>query len=170
MEASHSEIDVYAVGTHIVTCKKQPTLGLVCKLTELNGRPRMKFSQDADKATLPGRKVLHRVWAEGREKAACDVVALEGEELARGKGVFWSVQEQPVECVVARSEVVNGKWEIGKVGSGLAECRQRVKQSIGDLPAETFLLKEPTKYPVLMTEGYLKMFKEVREANQQYSK
>ena len=46
MEAKGSEINVYAIGTHIATCKKQPALGLVCKLTEINKIPRMKKTSD----------------------------------------------------------------------------------------------------------------------------
>jgi nicotinate phosphoribosyltransferase len=64
MENNQSEIDVYAVGTNIATCKKQPALGLVCKLTQINGVPKMKFSSDPEKATFPGRKQVYRVWTD----------------------------------------------------------------------------------------------------------
>jgi nicotinate phosphoribosyltransferase len=80
MEKNHSEIDVYAVGTNIATCKKQPALGLVCKLTEINGISKMKFSADTEKATYPGRKAVYRVWTEG-EKSSFDILALEGEHI-----------------------------------------------------------------------------------------
>ena len=84
MEAKGSEIDVYAIGTHIATCKKQPALGLVCKLTEINNVPRMKFSADADKATLPGNKAIYRVWTEDSETAAFDLITLESEAIRLG--------------------------------------------------------------------------------------
>lgn len=63
MENKQSEIDFYAVGTNIATCKKQPALGLVCKLTEINGTPKMKFSSDPEKATFPGKKIVYRIWS-----------------------------------------------------------------------------------------------------------
>lgn len=44
LEQNNSEIDVYAIGTNIATCKKQPALGLVCKLVQLDGVPKMKLS------------------------------------------------------------------------------------------------------------------------------
>lgn len=84
MEANGSEIDVYAIGTHIATCKKQPALGLVCKLTEINHIPRMKFSSDPDKATLPGNKTVYRVWTDQSEKSAFDLITLAEEELELG--------------------------------------------------------------------------------------
>jgi nicotinic acid phosphoribosyltransferase len=37
MQEKGNEIDTFAIGTHIATCKKQPALGLVCKLVELDG-------------------------------------------------------------------------------------------------------------------------------------
>ena len=62
MQKNGSEIDSYAIGTNIATCQKQPALGLVCKLVELNGKPKMKFSENADKATYPAKKSVYRVW------------------------------------------------------------------------------------------------------------
>jgi nicotinate phosphoribosyltransferase len=38
------EIDIFAIGTNIATCKKEPALGVVCKLVELDNVPKMKLS------------------------------------------------------------------------------------------------------------------------------
>jgi nicotinate phosphoribosyltransferase len=55
------EVDAFMIGTHLVTCQKQPSLGMVYKLTELDGNPRMKLSQDLGKLTIPGSKEVYRL-------------------------------------------------------------------------------------------------------------
>lgn len=43
------EIDVYGIGTYLVTCYAQAALGVVFKLVEINSKPRIKLSEDVSK-------------------------------------------------------------------------------------------------------------------------
>ncbi|CAM9137111.1 unnamed protein product [Lampetra planeri] len=61
LRRTENEIDVVGVGTHLVTCTKQPSLGCVYKLVEVRGVPRMKISEDPQKSTVPGRKTVYRL-------------------------------------------------------------------------------------------------------------
>lgn len=71
------EIDVFGIGTHLVTCYGQPAFGGVYKLVALNGQSRMKLSNEAAKVTIPGRKEAYRlVRADG--KAFIDLMVAVG--------------------------------------------------------------------------------------------
>lgn len=67
-----AKIDVWGVGTKLVTCADQPAMGGVYKLSAVQDesgtwQPRIKFSEQIYKMTFPGRhKVRRFVSAEGR--------------------------------------------------------------------------------------------------------
>jgi nicotinate phosphoribosyltransferase len=55
------EIDAFGIGTKLVTCQKQPALGMVFKLVEVDDMPRIKLSQEIEKVTIPGKKEVFRL-------------------------------------------------------------------------------------------------------------
>ncbi|WP_347839916.1 nicotinate phosphoribosyltransferase [uncultured Draconibacterium sp.] len=53
-------IDGFGIGTELITGKNDAALDGVYKLTEIDGEPKMKFSENVEKITLPGKKQLLR--------------------------------------------------------------------------------------------------------------
>jgi nicotinate phosphoribosyltransferase len=74
--AAGAPVDTFGVGTQLGTSADAPTLGVVYKLVEEGGRPKMKLA--AGKVTQPGRK---QVWRCGDR----DVVALHDEPVSGGR-------------------------------------------------------------------------------------
>ena len=80
-------IDVWGVGTHLVTAKSDPALTGVYKLMakEVDGKfvPTIKVSNNPEKISDPGIKQVHRFY-NGTGSPIADLIALEGEELKVG--------------------------------------------------------------------------------------
>lgn len=82
-----AKIDVYGVGTKLITSDGMPSLGGVYKLAQIerDGQPFpvMKFSDSIEKITNPGFKTVYRIYDKSTGKAFADLIALRGEKLSR---------------------------------------------------------------------------------------
>lgn len=82
--AQGAQIDVWGVGTRLITSQDNPALGGVYKLAaeEIDGvlHPRIKISENPQKITNPGLKALYRIYDRQTKKALADLIALEEEK------------------------------------------------------------------------------------------
>lgn len=80
-----AKIDIYGVGTKLITSYDMPALGGVYKMSaiEANGKliPKMKISNNVIKITNPGFKTIYRIFDKKTDKALADLIGLVGEEL-----------------------------------------------------------------------------------------
>ena len=74
---SGAKIDVFALGTNLVTAADQPSLGGVYKLKSINGIDKMKISGDAIKRTIPGATEILRM-LDGNGNFMGDVITSHG--------------------------------------------------------------------------------------------
>lgn len=79
-----AKIDVYGIGTKLITSSLTPALGGVYKLSCLqeNGEwvPKMKFSDTIEKITNPGIKTTYRIYGEDK-MAEADLICLRDETI-----------------------------------------------------------------------------------------
>lgn len=60
LRTQDAPIDIYGVGTKLVTGHPSPALDGVYKLSSFNGEPKLKISENIEKITLPGKKKIFR--------------------------------------------------------------------------------------------------------------
>ncbi len=88
LRSQGAAIDVWGVGTRLITSENNPALGGVYKLAaeEINGEmiPRIKISENEEKITLPGIKQVYRLYGSDG-MAVADYIALDEETVDTAK-------------------------------------------------------------------------------------
>ncbi|MBS4071011.1 MAG: nicotinate phosphoribosyltransferase [Algoriphagus sp.] len=84
LKTQDAAIDVWGVGTKLVTAFDQPALGAVYKLSAVKNaegvwEPKVKISQQSLKINVPGIHTIKRYFSNG--KAVADMIYLEGQEI-----------------------------------------------------------------------------------------
>ena len=60
LRTQNAPINIFGVGTRLVTGDKSPALDGVYKLSSIGGNPTLKISENIEKITLPGHKKIYR--------------------------------------------------------------------------------------------------------------
>ncbi|XP_022821550.1 nicotinate phosphoribosyltransferase isoform X1 [Spodoptera litura] len=153
------KIDTFGIGTHLVTCQRQPALGCVYKLTEINGQPRIKLSQDVGKVTIPGHKEAYRLFgADGH--ALIDLLQRSSEPAPEvGQKVLCRhpFQESKRAYVIPSKveHLYKVYWKDGIIHTmpkPLHEVRQRVQSSLRTLRQDIKRNLNPTPYKVAVSD------------------
>jgi len=168
LEQQGHEINAYGIGTHLVTCQRQPALGCVFKLVELNGNPRMKLSEEMSKVTMPGKKNAYRLYG-GDNLALLDLLTRSDEPAP-----------QPNERVLCRHPLEEAKrayvkpntvenllklyWKDGKVHTpinSLQKSRAIAAESLTKLRTDHLRYLNPTPYKVSVTNDLYQFMHEL---------
>ncbi|NXL91927.1 PNCB phosphoribosyltransferase, partial [Alectura lathami] len=168
-----SEINMIGVGTNLVTCPLQPSLGCVYKLVEVNGSPCLKLTEEEEKMTIPGTKAIYRLY-DAAGHPFMDLMTLEdepspsaGQELVvhvlGRRGEATKVTPSAVEPL-HRTYFRDG--QVCEALPSLPEVRSHAQASLGLLSPAHRRLREPQPYPVAVTERLHLLLTELRQARQ----
>uniref|UniRef100_UPI00398F4D58 nicotinate phosphoribosyltransferase isoform X2 n=1 Tax=Pristiophorus japonicus TaxID=55135 RepID=UPI00398F4D58 len=153
LQSQRNEVNSIGVGTHLVTCTLQPSLGCVYKLTQICGKPRIKLTEDKEKMTLPGKKTVYRLYGSDGSPYL-DLLMLDDESAPRvGEEVECHVLSRKGVCLrvtAARVEVLHRVYyKQGQLCQGpctTSEIRSHAQNSLTNLHPQHKHLQEPVPY------------------------
>lgn len=163
-------IDVYCVGTKLITSYDMPSLGGVYKLAQktVNGKTEdvMKFSDTIEKMTNPGSKALYRVYDKTNGMAYADIIALEGEKFAKPLVLTHSLERWKKTKLtdyeirpLLKKIFENGKC-VYKIPS-LTESANHCKNELSKFWKEYKRLSRPHIYKVNLSDGLYNLKQEL---------
>lgn len=162
LKAQGARIDLWGVGTRLITSNDNPALGGVYKLAaeEVDGKwiPRIKISENQAKITTPGYKQVHRLYsADGM--AVADLITLDEEVIDSGKPLTIFDPNQPwkqmtLENFISR-ELLVPLYVDGKCvykSPSLMEIQAYAKKELATFWDEYRRLMVPHRYKVDLSE------------------
>ena len=174
--AQGSRIDVWGVGTQLVTSKNEPALGGVYKLVEIaegdHFRPTLKVSSNPGKVTSPGKKQIYRgIDADGHFVGDCIALAEEDLAGAQSTAIFdplYVSQEHTIQAQRFLPLLEKVLWEGGRIpNSTLKQLQERTLEQLKAIPQPCRRLQNPHLYPVGLSPKLFdlrnRLLKEYRE-------
>ncbi|XP_076261134.1 nicotinate phosphoribosyltransferase-like [Rhynchophorus ferrugineus] len=153
------KINCFGIGRHLVTCQRQPALGCVFKMVELNNQPRMKLSQDPFKVTMAGSKEAYRLYS-NNGYALVDLLLRSTEQPPNENEKI--LCRHPLEeskrayMMPAKVEkLLNLYWENGQFTKKLPtlkEIKEKVNNSLKSLRSDIKRNLNPTPYKVAVSD------------------
>jgi nicotinate phosphoribosyltransferase len=170
-----AEIDLWGVGTRLVTSYSCPALGGVYKLSAVfeDGvmRPKLKVSDDPDKTTNPGVKKIIRFYDE-RNIMRGDLIIFEEESLPSGKSIkaFHPILPHVSKTYPEqfhREEILVPIFKAGKLVYSLPKLpgiQRKTLENLTNLRAEHKRLQNPHLYHVSLGENLFAKKQELLKA------
>lgn len=158
-----AKIDVWGVGTNLITSKDCPALGGVYKLCaeEEAGEfvPRIKVSENPEKITNPGIKKVLRFHSKKSGRALADVIMLDEEETPTGNyEIFhpiFTLKRKTLQNYYVE-ELLVPIFKKGKLIyqlPTLMEIQKRAKQQLQQFAPEVLRLTNPHEYHVDLSKN-----------------
>ncbi|AJA90426.1 nicotinate phosphoribosyltransferase [Borreliella chilensis] len=174
LNSINAPIDIWGVGTNLVTAKGDPNLSGVYKMIsiEKNGEfiPKMKISNNTEKSTLPAQKELVRIYSNGQ--MSFDLIFLKEEKdkikahLASRKEltIFHPIQENVFKTIKQYDDfefLIHNILENGKLCKGyesnLDNIRNKTKFDLSKLEHTYKRIINPHIYKVSISKNLRKL-------------
>jgi len=152
------EFTGFGLGTQQVVCAKQPALGGVYKLVEINGRSVIKLSEQMEKVTFPGDKIPYRLF-DRENMPILDLMTLLNDEPKAGVTVTCRhpfVETKRVQVLPSRVMPLHYRaWDGHRTRPALsdAKIRENVISNIKAMRPDHLRLLNPTPYKVSLSES-----------------
>lgn len=164
-EQKHN-IGVFAIGTNLVTCQSQPSLGLIYKLVQINDQPCFKMTNENNKSNLPYKKNVYRLFTNDNY-ASIDYVQLfdDPPPMENQKLFCINVLDESKKCFIIPKKVekkLQLRWNYGKLLIKMKSLKQVKKytwKEIKKFRNEHFRSTLPIPYKVSFSENYHQLYK-----------
>jgi nicotinate phosphoribosyltransferase len=157
--SQNAPIDLFGVGTRLVTGQDSPALDGVYKLSQINDEPKLKISENIEKVTLPGRKKICRYLY---DDGSCygDGIVMENEESpetiyhpyfpGRHSKIAKYQKEELLHTVIKNGASLH---EL----PGVDECAKYANQRLGQLNPEHKRFENPHIYKVGISKKLMQL-------------
>lgn len=170
LEEQNAPIDIYGVGTNLVTGHPDGALDGVYKMSVVNGSPTIKLSENIAKTTLPGRKDIYRLYDSQEKMIGADLISLEGEsEISQMFHPFDIYKSMSImdtgQTPLLRKVFENGKRICDK--KNISDIAEYSKRQLEKLPYEFKRFENPHIYKVGISDKLRNLRNELIKKHQQ---
>lgn len=155
-------IDVFGVGTSLITGQPDAALDGVFKLAVSDGKPRIKLSESLAKITLPGKKQVYRIIDENGNFYGADAVLLEDESRISVMHHPFEVEKSMLTGAFSQEPLLEKVMEKGRIAideQPLSKISSYSQGRLAKLPEEYKRFQFPHIYKV----GISTKLKELRD-------
>ncbi len=156
-----AKIDIFGVGTNLITGRQDGALDGVYKLSVVNGKPTIKLSEDVAKLTLPGKKKIIRYLNDNDEFYA-DSVLLADEKPEDVETIYHPQYSDKKSVIIGlkKEHLVSKVFENGKVlveEKNIREISEYRSLRVSQLAAEYKRFEYPHIYKVGLSNRLIQL-------------
>jgi nicotinate phosphoribosyltransferase len=185
LKAQGAKVDVWGIGTKLITAYDQPALGAVYKIVSIENdegemEDTIKISSTAEKVTTPGQKKLYRIIDRENGKAEGDYITMHDEDPTAEKRLkMFHPVHTFISKFVTNFEAKNLHVQVVEAGNviyenpSLLDMQNYAKENLDLLWEEYKRSLNPEEYPVDLSQkcwdNKMRNIQEIQEMVEEYT-